>query len=154
MVKLSKIKFNEVKPLIELSYKGDESLIKNYPAYVNKTFDGEMTLDDCVNTQMVMIKQCEAEVGDMQYYKALYNDNKIGYAVMFKDVLFSFSINKFFRKPDILKSFFSAICNELPQRFGCVLYKNNEPAVSWLEKCGMVISENEINKNVVTLINI
>ncbi len=154
MVVLSKIKFNKIRDFIDLAYEGDSELIKNYPEYIDKDINVEMTHDDAVNIQMVMIKNAENELpGELNYYKALLNDMPIGYVVTFKDVLYSFAINKMYRKPDILKSFFESICKVLPQKFGCVLYKKNTPAINYLIKCGMLQEENTDQK-AITLIKV
>jgi len=154
MVRLTKISFNKIRDLIELAYEGDNELIQNYPAYINREFDGTITQEHCVNIQMVMIKDAENELpNEVNYYKAIYNDVAIGYVVTFKDVLYSFAINKHYRKANILKEFFEAICKVLPQKFGCVLYKNNTPAINWLVKCGMLQEENTDVKSV-TLVKI
>lgn len=149
MVVLSKIKFNQIRDLIELSYEGDDELIRNYPAYINREFNDVMTKEYAVNIQMIMIKDAENELpGEINYYKVLLNDMPIGYVVTFKDVLYSFAINKLYRKPEILKSFFDAICKVLPQKFGCVLYKGNTPAINWLIRCGLLQEENTDQKSI------
>lgn len=144
MVTVNKISFGNLKELIEISYKEDNELFEKYHVSENMSFE------DCVNAQMIMIKQAAVEV-EVNYYKVVCDKKPIGYVVTFPTVLYSFAVNKAYRKPEILSELFEKIKDILGDVFICKLYANNKRAIGYLQKCGMEVKEENINS--VTLVN-
>ncbi len=131
MIKLNKISVGQVPPLVAIAYNNDNDLFDKYHVAPNLSYN------DCVNATMIMIKNATQELG-LSHYKVIYNKQPIGYISVANKNLFSFSINKQFRKKEILQSWWNEIVGVLGKYFICRLYPNNERAINWLKKCNMV----------------
>jgi hypothetical protein len=91
---------------------------------------------------MEMIRDA-SKVKKLSYYKAVYKQIPIGYVVLFNDCLYSFGINKKYRKKEILIDWWSSVRSLMGKNFFTALYKNNERAINFLVKQGMVATEYE-----------
>lgn len=146
MVTIKKISKAELPELIELSYEGDFDLFDKY--HVVKTdFHGAVVV------QLQMIHELAQEV-DLSYYKVIFQKKPIGYFVTFDKFLYSFCINKKYRKKDVLMGWFQNVKKSLGKGFQTMLYKNNTRAIDHLVKQGMKIAdENEENNTVILIYN-
>jgi len=144
MITLKKISLNELPPLVQYSYLGDEDLF-------NKYFTGADNYMGCVNAQLMMIYEM-GESAKMNYYKVVYQKKAIGYVVSFENCLYSFCINVKYRKKDVLLSWWDKLCKLMNKNFVCALYKKNERAINFLERNGMKVIEEDAENEIVTLI--
>lgn len=145
MVRVKKISQNELPKLIEISYQNDQELFDKFHLQ-------PMPFTACVQTTFLMITDMAAH-SKCDFYKVIYQKEPIGFIVTRGDILYSFGISMKFRKKNILIDWWQVIKQLLGKRFMCILYKNNTRAISFLEKQGMIIADEDAQHNSVTLIN-
>jgi hypothetical protein len=122
---------------------GDDDLLLKYHL-------APMSLIDAVKSTFGMIASA-SKIKKLTYYKVLYNKQPIGYTVTFDNNLYSYAINKKFRKKDILVAWWNEIKETLSDNFMSMLYSNNERAKNFLIKNGMKVFDEK--DNVITFIN-
>jgi hypothetical protein len=122
---------------------GDDDLLLKYHL-------APMSLIDAVKSTFGMIASA-SKIKKLTYYKVLYNKQPIGYTVTFDNNLYSYAINKKFRKKDILIAWWDEIKETLSDNFMSMLYSNNERAKNFLLKMGMKVFDEK--DNVITFIN-
>ncbi len=144
MVILEEITKQELPDLIRIAYEGDKDLLDKY--HVDK-FD----IHGAVASTLFMIAETENGV-DMTHYKVALGDISIGYISVFENFLYSFGINKEYRKKEILIEWFEKVKEVLGYKFITMIYPNNSRAINFLKKQGMKIV-NGIKEDVITLIN-
>lgn len=143
MIRVTKISFGQLPRLVELAYENDQELFEKYHIK-------PMGLDDCVKSTMGLIEEV-AQTKDLIYYKILWNNEPIGYFIIYDNVLYSYAIAVRFRKKDILIAWWEEIKNIMPDIFATGLFENNTRAIAFLEKQGMIVSERR--DNIITLLN-
>lgn len=144
MLNLIKIDACELPELIELAYRNDDDLLNHF--HVQK-----LNLQEAVDSTLGMINEVSGLI-EMDNYKVMFDEVPIGYSCMFHNFLYSFGINKEFRKPEILKEWFYEIEKALGESFVTMLYPNNIRAIKFLQKQGMkIVDDGRID--VVTLKN-
>jgi hypothetical protein len=136
MVHLKKISLPEVRKGIAIAYDGDQDLFDKYHVK-------QCDLFSAVMTTLEMIRETAAQ-RNLSYYKVVYKQIPIGYVVVFDDFLYSYGINKKFRKKEILIDWWDQVKKITGRKFFSMLYKNNKRAEQFLLKQGMKIhSEDE-----------
>jgi hypothetical protein len=142
MVTTKKISVNELPNLVYLSYLGDDEFIGKYSPHIK----GESpNLMQSVNGELYFIYEMGKDK-KLNYYKAIYQKKPIGYFVTISDEwLYSFSINKKYRKAEILANWWKQIEKTLRKQFFCCLYENNERAINFIKRNGMKEKERENN---------
>lgn len=143
MISLKKITIFELPKLVKISYEGDEDLLNKY--HVDK-----FSLEDAVESTMGMIEETNGAV-KMQFFKVLLFNLEIGYLAIFENFLYSFGINIKFRAKNILMQYWDLIKKELGDSFITMLYPNNERAINWVKKQGM-IEVDEVEEGLITLL--
>jgi hypothetical protein len=136
MIVAEKIPIGDLKKYIEIAFEDDEELINFY----DKTYSLSSHSDMYKNTYS-KLKEYKEYFGKCCHYKIILDGVEIGFVFITKtpNLLVSFSINKTYRKKDILISFFNLIRNIFSEPFICLLYNENSRAINWLQKCGMEI---------------
>lgn len=143
MIELSKIELSALEPLVELSYRGDMELFEKYHIR-------PMCFEDCVASTMGMIREISGLVG-MQYFEVRYKGKSIGYITVFEHFLYSYAIAIGYRRPRIIKAWWSKVVVLMGPLFKTALYGNNHRAIAFLINNGMrMVNKKE---NVVTFIN-
>jgi hypothetical protein len=146
MITIKKISINELPNLVAMSYEGDFDLMHKY-------YHIKLGFQDMINTTLVYIYQM-ASMKKLSYYKVIYRKNAIGYFVTFdNNFLYSFAINKKYRKKEILTKWWNKVEKELGETFYCGLYECNERAIKFLEKNGMKVIDVDQESKTVTLAN-
>jgi hypothetical protein len=102
-------------------------------------------------TKSIYKKLLEYEREGNSKFDDLNVDNEIvGYAFYFKNLLVSFGINKNHRTKYKLSKVFEQIKGNFDSDFESYMWERNERAIKWLKKCGMVEVPSNID-NVVKL---
>lgn len=143
MVRVDKISKPKLLELIRHSYQGDKDLCEKYHAI--KGDEETLSLET-----MDMIENASKKL-NLTYYKVLLNNNPIGYFAIADQLLYSFAINKKYRKKEILISWWASVKQVLGKAFTTALYTNNTRAIKFLEKNGMEVYQTD--GNLITLIN-
>jgi len=147
MVTIKKISVNNLPNLVYLSYLGDEDFLNKYSPHIE---DGATSLIANVNGELAFIYEM-GQKNKLNYYKVVYQKKPIGYFVTIADDwLYSFSINKKYRKKDLLINWWRQIEKTLKKEFYCCLSEKNEKAIGFLIKNGM--KEKERQNNTVLLV--
>lgn len=144
MVTIAKISKSEIAPLVAISYQDDKDLVEKY-------FPVKQTESETVQETISMIDDA-SKMHKCKYFKIMYNKKPIGYFVIWEKFLYSFAINVNYRKKDILVAWWNEMKKVTGNFFESMLYDVNTRAISFLEKCGMVVSKRD--KNLVMLIHI
>jgi hypothetical protein len=146
MITIKKISINELPNLVAMSYEGDSDLLHKY-------YHIRLGFQDMINTTLVYIYQMSS-MKKVNCYKVIYQKKPIGYFVTFDDnFLYSFAINKKYRKKDILTKWWEKVQKELGETFYCGLYECNDRAIKFLEKNRMKIIDTDEQYKTVTLVN-
>jgi len=145
MINLIKITKFELRKYVEIAYRGDNDLLDLYWG------DG-FSLQEAVNETMYGINETSKEV-NMEYFCVLNDDEEIGYIAKFPNNLYSFSININHRTKQNLIEFWNRIKEVMEDGFICMLYPQNQRAIKWLEKCGMIRVDG-VEQNCVIMLNI
>lgn len=145
MIELKKISNFELKPLVEIAYRGDSDLLDKY-------WGEDFNLEDAINETMWMVNEVSKEA-DMSYYSVLLDDFEIGYVCCFPHNLYSFGININHRIKDNLIEFWGKVKEIMENSFICMLFPQNERAIEFLKKQGMKIVDG-VEQNCITLLNI
>lgn len=118
--------------LIKFSFNGDENIGKFCdPDYKNKSVNKL--------TKSIYNKLLEYEKESGCKFDELKVDNEtIGYAFYYKNLLVSFGINKSYRTKDKLSKVFEQMKSNFDSDFESYMWERNERAINWLKKCGMV----------------
>ena len=145
MLTLKKILLEDLRQYVEIAYKGDDDLLLHY-------WGTDLNLQEAVDLTMSLIEQVDKEV-PVDYYAVESEEQEIGYIVNFPNNLYSFSININYRTKENLICFWELIKEVMEDGFICMLFPQNERAIKWLKKCGMV-EVFGVENNCVTLLNI
>lgn len=145
MVRLKKISLPEVREGIAIAYQGDQDLFDKYHVGQCDHFTATMKT-------MEMIREIAKEY-ELSHYKVVYDKKNIGYVTSFDGFLYSFGINRKYRKKDILIAWWEEVKSLMGKRFFAQLYKNNTRAINHLVKQGMSIVEGHNDEHSVLLIN-
>ena len=145
MLTLKKILLEDLRQYVEIAYKGDDDLLLHY-------WGTDLNLQEAVDLTMSLIEQVDKEV-PVDYYAVESEEQEIGYIVKFPNNLYSFSININYRTKENLICFWELIKEVMEDGFICMLFPQNERAIKWLKKCGMV-EVFGVENNCVTLLNI
>ncbi len=146
MITVKKISVNELPKLIRTSYEGDKEILATQHVM---PFD---SIDDAVKMTYGMIKQMSAEK-KLTNYKVIYQKKPIGYFSNFDNYLFSFGINKKFRKKEVLVEWWQQVVKSLEKNFMCILYPHQARSIGFLKKNGMIVLEVDHRNNSVILIH-
>ncbi len=126
---------------IAVSFLHDEELISKYHIIEESDYQ------TCVNDTFEKIIETTREL-PLEWF-LVRNDNReiIGYCVLSKayNYLYSFGINKNYRKGNVLSAWFIGISEILQNHFICGLWAKNKRAVDFLVKNGMKIFEEDNN---------
>jgi len=145
MIKFEKITIFELRVLVEISYRGDIDLLDKY-------WGDDFNLEEAVNETMFMVKTVNEET-EVECYAVVLNDEEIGYVCKIPNNLYSFGININYRKKDVLIEFWDKVKELMEEGFICMLYPQNERAINFLKKQGM-IEVSGIEENCIVLLNI
>jgi len=117
--------------LIKFAFNDDENIRKFCdPDYKDKPIK-ELT-------KSIYNKLLEYEREGNSKFDDLNVDNEIiGYAFYFKNLLVSFGINKNHRTKYKLSKVFEQIKSNFDSDFESYMWERNERAIKWLKKCGM-----------------
>ena len=126
---------------ITISFQDDEELLNEYHIVTTKI------LKDCTMDTYSKIIEATDMLSLKWFLLKNNNDEIIGFCVLSKinNYLYSFAVNKKYRKAEILSVWFSAIASLLQERFICGLWAKNKRAIDFLCKNGMKIFKNEDN---------
>jgi len=142
---LKKITKFELKEYVEIAYKGDAELLSKY-------WGENFSFEDAVNETLNSVELTSSEV-DMKFFSVYEKEEIIGYICCFQNNLYSFAINIEYRTKELLIEFWNKIKEAVGDSFICLLYPQNDRAIKWLMKCGMVEVEN-IEQNCTVLIKL
>lgn len=153
IIKMNKVQMSEVPHYVNRAFYGDEDLLSLY-----HTSPG--TLDHCVSHTVGLINEnAPFYKDDIEYYSVNFNGNPIGYTVLIRNnkaphELYSFGINKNYRKGPILKAWLAEIKKMLGPRYFIVLWSKNNRAISFFEKNKFVVDRQSsyLNDETKTLI--
>lgn len=145
MIILEKISNFELEPLVELAYRGDDDLLLKY-------WGDDFNLKDAVNETMWMVREVSQEA-PMDYYAVILDDEEIGYVCKIPNNLYSFGININYRTKNNLIEFWDKVKEVMEDSFICMLYPQNERAIRFLKKQGLVEIEG-IEPNCTVLLNV
>jgi hypothetical protein len=145
MITMKKISVMQLPMLVLIAYDGDTDLLDKY--HISK-----LPLMGAVKSTLQMIFEM-AKIEKLNCYKIVYQKKPIGYVVSYKNVLYSFGVNKAFRKREIMLSWWEELKQTIGRKFVCRLYRNNTRAIEFLKKQQM--EEIEVNEehNFITLLN-
>jgi hypothetical protein len=136
------ITYEMLKEAIDVSFENDYDIISMYDPSVEV-----YNLSDVANS----IYKKLFELKDIVECKGTYHKDKLmGYYIYIDSLLISFGINKKYRVPKHLDSFFELIKKDLGEIFICRLWDTNIRGIKWLVKKNMQIAD--IENNIVTLI--
>lgn len=142
MVTIKKISVNNLPDLVYLSYLGDEEFLNKYSPHRK---ENDTSLISSVNGELCFIYEM-GQKNKLNYYKVVYQKKPIGYFVTISDNwLYSFSINKKYRKKELLIDWWRQIEKTLKKEFFCCLSEKNDKAIAFLKKNGMKEKERENN---------
>lgn len=144
MVSLKKISVNELPELVKIAFTGDKDLCEKY-------YEFRINEIGCINTTLMKIYEMRKR-RKLDYYKVVYAKKPIGYVVAFDNFLYSFGIEMGSRKKEILVNWWNTITKVMPKQFATMLYAHNERAINFLKRNGMVLTDNDQENNVVTLV--
>lgn len=147
MITIKKISINELPPLVYFAYAGDDDFFDKYSAHEvpeNAKHIGH------TNSELALIYDMRQSF-KLCYYKVIYQRKAIGYFVSFDGNLYSFAINKAFRKKDILLHWWQKIRQTLSKDFLCMLSLKNERAISFLKKNRMAVIEEDVENDTIVL---
>lgn len=118
--------------LIKFAFNDDENIGKFCdPDYKNKSVNKL--------TKSIYNKLLDYEKESGCKFDELKVDNEtIGYAFYYKNLLVSFGINKSYRTKDKLSKVFEQMKSNFDSDFESYMWERNERAINWLKKCGMV----------------
>jgi len=145
MIILEKISKFELGDLVEIAYKGDDDLLDKY-------WGDDFNLEEAVNETMFIIGEVEKEA-EMSYYSVVCDDEEIGYVCKIPNNLYSFGININYRTKDNLIEFWDRVKEVMGEGFICMLYPQNQRAINFLKKQGMIEVEG-VERNCTVLLNI
>lgn len=147
MVELKKISKFDLPKAVRIAYEGDAELFEKYHV-------GKFDLDGAVASTLNMIFQMvEWEDLEMDYYSVMFNGEAIGYICTYPNNLYSFGINKKYRKKEVLLDWWEAVKSIFNGKFITMLYPNNTRAIRFLKKMGMVEVDG-VENNCITLLNL
>lgn len=147
MIELKKISKFDLAKAIRIAYEGDTDLLEKY--HVDK-----FSLDGAVASTLNMIYQTvEWEDLEMEYYNVMFDGDVIGYICTYPNNLYSFGINKSYRKKEVLLGWWDAVKSIFNGKFITMLYPNNTRAINFLKKRGMVEVDG-VENHCVTLLNL
>ena len=142
-VSLVPIPVSELKHHIEGAFIYDKDLCKKYHVSPG-------TFEQCVDHTYTRIKDAwSANLG--QAYKVMLEQEgeapvSIGYTVILRsepNILYSFGINVLYRTKKVLVAWMEELDKIAGRPYTCVLYKKNKRAVSFLEKNGFEMADND-----------
>lgn len=145
MITLTEIPLSELRKYVEIAYRGDLDLLDFY-------WGENFSLEEAVNETMFLINQVAEEI-DIDCYSVENDGEEIGYIVKFPNNLYSFSININHRTKKNLIEYWERIKEVMEEGFICMLYPQNERAINWLKKCGLVEVKG-VQQELVTLLKI
>ena len=146
MITFEQIQPEDLQPLVALAYWEDYELLEKY--HVRKFGSVEAAVEQTV----IMIAEMEMRI-PMNYYKIMWNGGPAGYMVTFENCLYSFGIKMQYRLRHILTEWVAKVQEMMEHHFKCYLYKNNTRAIEFCKKQGMIIIEENLEENFVTLLN-
>ena len=76
--------------------------------------------------------------GDCKFDDLKVDNEIVGYAFYFKNLLVSFGVNKNHRTKDKLSKVFEQMKSNFDSDFESYMWQRNERAINWLKKCGMI----------------
>lgn len=76
--------------------------------------------------------------GDCKFDDLKVDNEIVGYAFYFKNLLVSFGVNKNHRTKDKLSKVFKQMKSNFDSDFESYMWQRNERAINWLKKCGMI----------------
>ena len=118
--------------LIKFAFNDDENIGKFCdPDYKDKTTN---QLAKSIYNKLL---EYERE-GDSKFDDLKVDNEIVGYAFYFKNLLVSFGINKNYRTKNKLSKVFEQIKGNFDSDFESYMWQRNERAINWLKKCGMV----------------
>ena len=152
-IKLVRVKVSEMPYYVRRAFDGDEDLLSKF-----HTSPG--TLDHCVNNTMGFITENEDHYKeDMELYSVVFNGNTVGYTIMIRNEkspneLYSFGINKNYRKKEILMAWLAEVEKMLGKPYYIVLWSKNERAIKFFERNGFRVDRESklLNDETKTLI--
>ena len=131
MTEFIRISKNKLQELITIAYKNDDELLSKY--HVCK-----FSLEEAVHSTLEMVTISEGEL-QLKFYKVEYNDTPIGYVITSGNHLYSFGIAIEYRVKKVLSEWWDKLKKILGEKFTCLLFSNNERAIGYLQRRGMVI---------------
>lgn len=136
------ISYEELKEAIDIAFDDDQEIVEMYDP--NQKVSNLSEVKDNIYQKLFELK-------DIVECKGTYLEDKIaGYYIFIDSLLISFAINKKYRIPEHLNSFFELIKKDLGDLFICRLWDTNIRGIGWLVKNDMQIVD--LEKNIVTLI--
>lgn len=142
MIRLEYTSREALKPLISMCYAQDTALIERYHS-LNLKDMGQHTLDACVQSTHEKIMSLDASP-TLKSYTILYQEDVIGYMVVFENILYSFAIIPKYRRKEILMSWWNAVTQSFKNDFFVIIHHNNTRCLSFLLKNKMqVFNEKE-----------
>lgn len=143
---LSEIDISRLPSCINVAFDGDTDLFEKYHIHGKD-------LKSCVDHTYETIYKTSLEYG-LKFYEIVLQGVTIGYTVLLAGlgdtVLYSFGINKAYRRSGLLREWILAIDLLINGSYSCMLWSKNERAIRFLEKNGMEIIAT--NDNTTTLL--
>lgn len=154
MIKLIKIKQEELRQYVALAFNGDAELLVKY-----HVSPGD--LDHCVDHTMGFINtNADFYKDDIEFYCIENEQGPIGYTVIIRNEgpgeLYSFGINLLDRDQENKTQWLAEVKKLLGTPYGMVLWSRNERAIKFFEKNGFTVHRTSklLNDETKTLITI
>jgi len=96
------------------------------------------TYHQCVNDTFIKIQEATIKYA-LDWFKIVVNGAIVGYTCLSRayNILYSFAINKEYRKREVLSSWVATIIPMLQENFTCTLWNKNKRAIDFLKKFKM-----------------
>ena len=144
MISIKRVSKSQLAEYVDIAYRGDTDLLEKYHTQKHKSVEG------AVFSTMLMIDDASKQL-EMKYYKICWRSKPIGYFAVFDKFLYSYGINIKFRSPEIHESWWREVKRVLGKGFMSMIYDNNERALSFLKRNGMVELEHNLENHSILL---
>lgn len=147
MIQLVEILPTELYAMVNVAYKDDYDLFNDYNI---RSFD---TITDAIGSTLYLVAETSKEK-TLKYYRVNFNNDPIGYMVTCENKIFHFGIN--------IQRRVTAILIEWIEQVGVLfnsdlvfisLYSNNKKQIQFLKDNGILIVEENKDRNYLTLLN-
>lgn len=134
-MKLIRIPIAGLLPIIKLAFTGDDDLKLYHIAPGTVESMAQNTFEKIIDFR---------KASTAQAFVVVLGEETIGYIVISKEnrILYSFGLQKKYRRPILLAQWFKLICKAMPE-FKCYLWNKNTRAINFMVRNGMTVEQVE-----------